>query len=155
MNITVDVRGLDKLAGLDKKIVDAALGAGLDAEAGVIERQMTKQVGNSYKGATKYSYIDSKGHKVTVEWDRSGNLQRGVTVTPGDGERTIGITGEAAKPITNYPGGYAQKLTTQPVSKDGKDRSNNFPQRTEEITRPQRGKACEQAIRNALGSIVS
>lgn len=155
MSIKVDLKGLPGLLGtIENRIYEAANNAGLDAEAGVTHRAMDRRVDNTYKSKPEYTYVDEKGRKRKRKWNRSHNFQKGVKVEREPGARRVGMTGAAAQPITNYEGGYAEKLTTLPVSKDGKSRRNNFAEDTERITRPQRGKAFEQAVRNEIHRLV-
>lgn len=158
MAVQVDLKELPGLLdNLEADILNEAKSAGLDAEAGVLERQMKVRVGKTYQSPSKYSYVDENGRRITRSWKRSNKLQEGVTVEEEDGgaSRRVGITGDAAEAITGYSGGYAEKLTTLPVSKDGKSRKNDYAADTERITRPQRGKAFEQAVRNKIQQMVS
>lgn len=157
MSIKVEMKQLPGLLGsIEQQIVAAANTAGLDAEAGVLSRQMTVRVGKTYQRPSKYSYRDENGRKITRQWKRSNSFQEGVTVDKEEdgAARRVHITGDAAKAITNYPGGYAEKLTTLPPSKDGKSRKNDYAIDAERITRPQRGKAFEQAVRNEIKQLV-
>lgn len=158
MSIQVDLKNLPGLLGkVQAEIVATANTAGLDAEAGVLERQMKVRVGKTYQRPSKYSYTDKETkRKVTRSWKRTNKFQEGVTVEKQDAgaSRRVGITGDAAEAIEKYPGGYAEILTQLPVSKDGKSRKNDYAVDTERITRPQRGKAFEQAVRNKVQQLV-
>lgn len=88
---SINLSGLDRLtADLDAlpEQIERAAEDGLDAVAG-----RGKQL---------------KEELVSV---RTGAWRDGQSITSMPGERRVGDTGAAAEPITNYPGGYAQRVS--------------------------------------------
>lgn len=144
MEISIDLKGLEQLNSIEPRIREAAEKA-LDRGAKVLVDAQTRAIGRTYARAIP------KGKKGKPKWPRSGDLMAGVgKVISEDGQRTVTISGNASKPITNYPGGYAEKLTTLPVSKDGVNRQNNFPQKAVDETVPQLQRVIESELKNEL-----
>jgi hypothetical protein len=94
-----------------------------------------------------------RGKNGKPKWKRSGDYLKGQEIISETGQRTIRTGGKAAEPITNYPGGYAQKLQTLPASKDGVARANPDVEDTARIVGEQAEKVFTQEFRNAIRSL--
>lgn len=149
--LKIDVGGniKQKLQGLQQNI-DAAMEAGLDHGAQLWQNELSKQIGRTYKRPSKYTYKDDNGRTITREWRRTGDLRRGHRIHKRKGIRELVLEGNAGKPIKGYPGGYAQKLQTLPVSKDGVDRSNDYPNDAKRIVEDLANRSIVHNARNRL-----
>lgn len=143
MAITLDIKGLEKLDALPQAIERASEKA-LDRGAKSLLDQRAAEVSKTYKRAIPRT----KSGK--PKWKRSGDLQRGQEIVSKPGEREIHTTGNAAKPIKNYPGGYAEKLQTMPVSKDGVARANPYPENAAKAAERNLERIINQEFKNAL-----
>jgi hypothetical protein len=76
---------------------------------------------------------------------------RAPTITRNPGEREIKMDGPAAEPITNYEGGYAEKIQTLPVSADGVNRRNEWHDNTVKASKKTLPRTMENEFQNALG----
>lgn len=144
LKVETDLSFADKLTGAGEKLA-AAIETGLDRGADITVRAMDKQIGKTYAR----SIPRRKSGK--PKWQRSGDLAKSLDIKKSKGERSIVSTGPAAAPIKNYPGGYAEKLRSLPVSSDGVNRRNDYPANAAKIIEPQVQRAVEQEIKNALG----
>ncbi len=135
MNISIDLRGFEKLGQLDDQIERAAE-TGLDAGIGVVERQKAKQIQKTYNRKIPQSKTGRP------KWERSGDWMRGQRVEEEAGLRRLVTVGNAAK--------YEDRLANLPTGPDGINRTNKASEEAARITEPQIKIAVEQAIRNAL-----
>jgi hypothetical protein len=89
-------------------------------------------------------------------WKRSGKLQSGVRMVVGQSTAKISIQGDAAKPITNWPGGYAQRRAALGVTWTPKQpalgvvRTNNFMEDAATRMEPKAPEIFRQAFENEL-----
>ncbi len=144
MNISIDIKSLEQLNSIESHIREAAEKA-MDVGAKTLVDAQTRAIGRTYKRGIP------KSKNGNLKWKRSGDLMAGAgKVISKTGQRTVTISGNASKPIKNYPGGYAEKLTTLPVSKDGVDRRNDFPKKAADDTLPQLQRVIENELKNQL-----
>jgi hypothetical protein len=118
MRIDLDLTGnaLDGLAGMEGQIGEALKGA-LKEGGRLAARQVSQEIAKTYRRPIP---VSSTGKQ---KYQRSGDLAGGVEVQEQGDEVHVVMTGNAAEPITNYPGGYAEKLT-----KLNSERKNDYPQ---------------------------
>lgn len=135
------------LSSLNRAAADIphAIEAGLEDAATLVNRAKIRQVNKTYQRAIP------RGKNGKPRWKRSGAWLNGQSVgRPEPLVREIRDTGKAAEPIKNYPGGYAEKLASLPVSKDGVNRSNAAAAEAGRITAPQVPQVFEAAVRAVL-----
>ena len=143
MRLDIDLSGsaLDGLSGMEGAVKDAVKGA-LEVGGQLAARQVSQEIAKTYRRSIP---VNSKGNP---EWKRSGDLERGVEVQESGDEVHVVMTGPAAEPITNYPGGYAEKLTNLNTV-----RKNDFPQNAYNVLNrsSQLKTVVEQEVKNRLG----
>ncbi len=150
-SITVDMSGLQEVLRKVAGDIPAAIEKGLDKGGAELMAARRLEIRKTYKGRSQYTFTDEKGHKVTRKWTRTGALQAGQHINSKPGVRELTMEGKAGEPITNYPGGYSEKLATLPVSKDGKSRANPYAKNATESVEPRLLRGIELEIANALG----
>lgn len=152
--ITTDLSGLQDVLRKVAGDIPAAIEKGLDKGGAELMAARRLEIRKTYGGKNRrsqYTYTDENGHKVTRKWTRTGALQAGQNINSKPGIRELTMEGPAGEPITNYPGGYSEKLATLPVSKDGKSRANPYAKNATESVEPRLQRGIELEIANALG----
>ena len=136
MNISIDLRGLERLNALPAQIA-AAAEKGLDVGGVLMSRQKSQEITKTYSRRIR---TNKNG---TPSWKRTGDFQRGIEVEKGDGTRTIKTVGNAAK--------YEERLANLPTGPDGINRTNKASENAVKVAEPQIQRVIESEIRNALG----
>ncbi len=176
MEIKIDLQGLAPLNALPELIAKAEEKALLRGAIDV-RGDWTAEIGKTYardiptrgeyaKNSKKQRLKADGAKRVTKKmlegvgngpnsskpaWDRSSDLKRTPTITQRPGEVDITLEGEAVKPITNYDGGYAEKIQTLKKGPDGVDRRNPFIDNTVKATEKTLPATMENEFKNALG----
>lgn len=149
--ITTDLSGLQDVLRKVAGDISPAIEAGLQDGAERLQERDLQEVQKTYNRPSHYTYKTKKGRTRTVRWKRTSSLKAGWTIHSSPLRRDLVMEGEAGKPITNYPGGYSQKLATLPISKDGKSRANPHAQNALKVVQPHLQEVIESKIKGALG----
>lgn len=161
LNLTTNA--LEVLADLDDiardfpEVVESAL----DRAAVMVKQDEEREIQQTYdrRIPTREEYRPAKTKRRNPAngskpaWSRkanNGGLIASVEVEKRPMERRVFIGGEPGKAITNYPGGYAERLTDLPDGPDGVNRSNGFAKRTVDAHAEQWVAVFEQDVLSAL-----
>lgn len=127
-----------------------AVNAGLDDAAQRVQAKKSQLIARTYARP-----IPLRPRSGKPKWERSGDWRANqTTTTPEPMVRRIASTGHPSEPITNYPGGYEQKLGTLPVSADGVDRRNDAAGETYEGMKDQIPQIIANEVNNTLRDIL-
>lgn len=158
VGIRVDLTAIKNIRSMADRVPDA-IEASVERAGNVLFGAKNKEIAKTYKRPPEHKRETKKAAKAAGRkkplkprrWKRTGDWQEGQAIVK-DNRFQVRVvdTGRPSNPIKNYPGGYAQKLSTLPVSSDGVDRANPAAENAVEKSSDQVQKAIEQTFANEL-----
>lgn len=148
LDIKVDLSALNKIVAAYENGTPRAVEAGLDAAAKLVMDAKKREMQQTYRRPPRKL---KNGKPAWTRKGTSGGWLGEQEIEKGEGTRTIKDTGEPAKPITNYEGGYAERLASLPDGPDGINRSNPAGKNAAEKVEPQIQPVFEDAFRREIG----